>query len=161
MWEVGVSANSRKSFPINFSKKKTNTFRKSFALASCFATFRSRPGVSVFPLLEVIHVGRGTRHLLIQLPESCRAWTPTRVGRPPGKHLEGFRVTGRAGLLPVCAQVLGSLLGRVPEVRDGRPVADAWLDLLPRAGEEREGGRLGEGVAWRGETEPIKAGKVR
>lgn len=137
----------RKPFPINLNTKPT--FPKSFSLTSCFGTFDSRLSVSVVPLLEVNHVDHGTCHLLIQLPESRRrAWTPTPLDRPPGKPLQDFLVTGAAQLLQVSAQVLGSLLGRVSEVRDGRLLAADWLDLLPHTGEAGEGGHLLEGVAW-------------
>lgn len=155
--EVKVLINLRKPLPLHPDKTH------SFTLTSCFVTFFPWLTVAVIPLGRVIHVGHGVCDIFIQLPESNFGGLTLpeprhllavgrdvsgrlRVSRPCGKPLEDLSVALGAEPLPVCAQVLRSLLGRVPEVFNRRIVA-ARLDLVLCAKEGGDRGSFRQGVA--------------
>ena len=113
-------------------EKPTRLQLVSCTLTSYFITF-SWLTLSVFPLLRVIHVGHSQCDLLVQPPETgfvtrtlserhiflAAVWPFSRellVSCPHGKPLQDFLVALRAEVVPVCTQVLCSLLGDVPEV---------------------------------------------
>lgn len=155
--EVKVFINLRK--PLPFHPDKTH----SFTLTSCFVTFFPRLTVAVIPLRRVIHVGHGVCDIFIQLPESSfgsltlpelrhllaagryvSGWL--HVSCPCGKPLQNLPVALGPELLPVCAQVLRSLLGHVPEVFN-RCIMAARLDMVLCAKEGGDSGNFRQGVA--------------
>lgn len=155
--EVKVFINLRKPLPLHIDKTH------SFTLTSCFVTFSSRLAVAVVPPRRVIHVGHGTCDIFIQPPESSVGGLTLpelrdllaagldvsgrlHVSCPCGKPLQDLSVALGAEPLPVCAQVLGSLLGDVPEVFNRRITA-ARPDLVLCAKEGRDSGNLCQGVA--------------